>query len=597
MGKRLFRIYNDLRFREKMIVSFLLFGFIPLLFVSIFQLNSVIGVLQDEIEKTAATALDKMAQRVDSRLNMYNQVANALAYDAQLSEYLSQPYEQLGEAIDCYHYVWNKATNIVKNQPDIQYVTIYTANPDLVSTSPYLIHVDKMEDFEAYDKMKEAMLSPYIGGLRRVARHGNYWLDPSDAGIPVVSFNRVLLRQNVVLRSTGILTLGIRTDALYEQIESTSEHTLNFLVDAEGNVISATDSSWFGKQILSIVSDEAWEAALDGKAFVVDTETDQRLLLHSLQGGWTLGTLVSMKEVLYSSRHTRYMSVIAVLLGAVVSIILVNAVSAITARRVNLLLDKMRLPEQELPKPGAPIEGRDEIGMLDERFREMTSTLDDAIHELYQVEFEKREAQLLALQSRINPHFLYNTLSSIGWMTQTHTPLQVREAIETLAAYYRSLLSSGRDIITLTEELNGLSAYIALRQMRGGGRIRAVISVDPMIGEVLLPKMTLQPIVENCIEHGISTEHPSVSILISSSLEGGDVLIHISDDGAGIDDDTLARVTAGSLRPSGGGYGIHNVQMRLKLHFGEKYALHIENQKEGGVCVTVRIPLEGASAE
>jgi two-component system sensor histidine kinase YesM len=229
--------------------------------------------------------------------------------------------------------------------------------------------------------------------------------------------------------------------------------------------------------------------------------------------------------------------------------------------------------------------------MLDEGFREMLGNLNQAVKERYQAEYEKRTAELTALQSRINPHFLYNALASIGWMTQTHAPAQVREIIDTLAAYYRSTLSGGQDVITLGQELQGLSAYLSIIKLRAGGRIRAAIQVDRFLGEVKIPKMTLQPIVENSIEHGISDDHPAVSILVTSQVEGDAVLIHVSDDGCGIGEETLARIREGGARSASGGYGIYNVQMRLKLHFGPEYGVEIFSQPEGGVRATVRIPL------
>ncbi|MDR1638587.1 MAG: sensor histidine kinase [Clostridiales bacterium] len=590
LGARLAGFYNNLHFRGKMIISFVLFGFIPLLGVSLYQLVAVAHVMQEQVEEQAESALLEMVERVDDRMDLYNQIASTLAYDHQLSAYLFESYENLGEAIDFYHYIWGLSNNIIKNNPDIRFVTVYTPNPGLVTSAPFVIKLDSLKELSDYDLLKNAQVNPYMGGLRKVAKRGNYWTGPFDSGSEsVFSISRVMLQFNLLYRSSGIVTLTTQTDSLRALIESPTGDSVNFIVDGQGVVVASSDSSMDGSVIDTLFAPEAWNTA-SAESKEVNIGDMSRLMARRLKCGWTLGTLVSMADVLEPTRKLIGMSVSIVLMGAVLSVALFSSASVLTSRRFNLLLAKMKA--SGAPQPGEPISGKDEIGMLDQGFREMLGNLNQAVKELYQAEYEKKAAELTALQSRINPHFLYNALSSIGWMTQTHTPKQVREIIDTLAAYYRSTLSGGKDVISLGEELEGLASYIYIQQLRVGGRIRAAIQVDRFLDDVKLPKMTLQPIVENSIEHGISNERPTVSILVTSQVEDDAVLIHVSDDGSGIDEATLAKIREGSTRSSSGGYGIYNVQMRLRLHFGEGYGLTVANQPEGGVRVTVRIPLE-----
>jgi two-component system sensor histidine kinase YesM len=128
-------------------------------------------------------------------------------------------------------------------------------------------------------------------------------------------------------------------------------------------------------------------------------------------------------------------------------------------------------------------------------------------------------------------------------------------------------------------------------QLRGSGRTRVVITIDPALDELMLPKMTLQPIVENCIEHGVTFENGYSAIYITSELEEDCLIIHVRDDGPGIDEVTLTRIQNDEQRSQSGAYGIYNVQMRLKLYFGDDYGLTVENMPERGVLVSIRIPL------
>ena len=582
--------YNHLRLRSKIVLTFLLFGFFPLVLVSFFQINAVIQVLRRQTEESAATSLDETVRRLDEVFDTYNRIADTFVHDLHMIRMLHRSYPRLSEAVGLYHYILNRANSIIIANPYVQHITIYIVNDDLVSFTPYLIRINSMDDFENPERFHGSFAIPYIGGLRSVDRHNDYWLNPSEDGIPIFSLNRILFPSSVYRRPSGLLTMGISQSALCMLIDTSIGYSVNFIVDHEGMIVTASDPYLSGMSLYSLIEPEKWEAAVTG-AYITSARDGYRLLVRELRYGWSLATLISMRELEANTRRIQYMGFAAVALCAGISVLLVSLINNITARRFDTLLKKMRLSSRQIPEPGPPIEGSDEISLLDESFREMTVNLNTVIRELYQVETEKHEAQLLALQSKINPHFLYNTLSAIGWMTQTHSAAQVREAIETLAGYYRTVLSAGHDNITLAEELKGLRAYLAIMHMRGGGRARAVITIDSALDDIVLPKMTLQPIVENCIEHGINPENGCAAIYITSEIMENDVIIRVRNDGPGIDEDMLARIRKGELRSHSGGYGIYNVQMRLKMCFGEGYGLHIENLPKRGVLVSIRIPL------
>jgi two-component system sensor histidine kinase YesM len=583
------KIFINLRMREKMILTFILFGFIPLLIFGIFQINSVIRILQEELEQAAGKELETIARRIDEKFDTYNRIANVVVFDPQLSGYLTTSYSRLGEAIDLYHYVWNQFTTIIKDNPDIHYATIYTVNTGLVTAPPYLVRLNDLGEIEDYAFLRNAQIRPYIGSLRSVPRKSDYWFSSEESGEASFSFNRAILRNSMLGRQIGIMTLGIGEDVLLDILSDNDGGMINFVVDHRNHIVSEIDPSITGSHISTLVPPHVWDSATQGGVRSISIEKDVRLLTFPLSNGWYVGSLLQMDSIFAAVRKIQYFSLVAAIVVAAMSVTAVSFFSSVTTRRLKLLLDKMKAAD--IPNPGIPIEGNDEIGVLDKGFREMAVNLSDTIRSLYHEELEKREAQLNVLQSRINPHFLYNTLSSISWMTRTHTPDQVRGAVEMLASYYRTTLSGGRDVITLKEEIEGLRAYIAIRQLRSGGRIRAAITIDNALEDIMLPKMSLQPLVENSIDHGSKTGGQGVSIVILSKVEGGDALISVCDDGPGIDGETLAKINEGSLKNSGG-YGIYNVQMRLKLHFGPAYGLSVANRTEGGLCAVIRIPLE-----
>lgn len=591
----IWRHVNNLRLREKMIVTFLLFGFLPMLLVSLIMQNAVIEDLKRETERASVLALEQMTQRIDERIGMYNIIADGIVLDHQLIRLLNDSYGDLGEAIELYHYVWNLRASILRTNPEIRSVALYTAQPDLVSAPPYLFRLGSLEDISDYARIQGAQFTPYLAASRSLSGEGDYWMGAGGAG-RVFSLNRVITQPNAMSRAIGVATLMIDESALRAFIQTNTEHSMTMIVDQQGRVVSA---EWggaeeaedvVGRMVYSMVPREVWLGQRDAR-YTDARRGEMQLITRDLKWGWKIATVLSVDGLQARARDTQRKGILVVSACAAAAVALVALVSAKTAGRVKLLLDKFSVASGASLRPGEPIGGADEIGLLDSKFREMAGQLNLAIHDLYAVELQKKETLLIALQARINPHFLYNTLSDIGWMTQTHAPEEVRRAIEMLVAYYRASLSGGRDVVTLKEELTSLNAYLAIQRLRMGRRVQATVLTDPMLEGIRLPKMTLQPIVENSIEHGVTNEHPSVSITITSEVAGGDVLLNVTDDGPGFDEEALALLRAGSLAASGGGYGMKNVQMRLRLSFGEAYGLSFENLTGGGARTTVRIPL------
>lgn len=208
-------------------------------------------------------------------------------------------------------------------------------------------------------------------------------------------------------------------------------------------------------------------------------------------------------------------------------------------------------------------------------------------HLLEQVKFD-------ALQSQIQPHFLYNTLDCIHWQAVMDGNTEVSEMIKSLAAYYRICLSKGHDVITLREEVAHVANYLYIQQMRYGEMLSYEISDTKGVEEVQIPKLTLQPLVENSIYHGIKVKNGKKGhITVSVAIEKSWVLISVEDDGTGMNDEQIAHMNENIERyEENFGYGVRNANRRIQLLFGNSYGLHYRKNANNGVSVDVRIPLE-----
>lgn len=228
------------------------------------------------------------------------------------------------------------------------------------------------------------------------------------------------------------------------------------------------------------------------------------------------------------------------------------------------------------------------------------------MEETYRSKVQEREAQLRALQAQINPHFLYNTLDTINWIAIGHKAHDISQMIDGLARYFRLSLNKGKDVVTVTDELELAKVYLEIQQTRfpksfefafelaGKDESDEAPKVGLILESCLIPKLTLQPIVENALLHGIrKAKGKTGKITIRAYIDGDDLLLSVSDDGIGMDPDfaqTLLTEPRPAMRTDGSGssYGLYNVNERIRLFSGEDYGLNIQSQLGEGTTITAR---------
>lgn len=255
------------------------------------------------------------------------------------------------------------------------------------------------------------------------------------------------------------------------------------------------------------------------------------------------------------------------------------------SKRILLLSKKMKGVQKGNFEKLEIKEQKDEVGNLITNYNYMINEIDSLLAKEFELGQEKKGAELKALQSQINPHFLYNTLDMISWMAQKNENENIKSTVQALSKYYRLILNKGKDIITIGDEIELCKAYIAIQQKRFNDRINFEIDVEDEIKSYLIPKITLQPLIENAIIHGISESQSGRGTIIISGWEDKEYLIlSVTDDGVGMDTDKGIE-----KKHSGSGYGISNIEMRLTMFYNMPKCINYESIKEVGTCVSLKI--------
>jgi two-component system sensor histidine kinase YesM len=309
------------------------------------------------------------------------------------------------------------------------------------------------------------------------------------------------------------------------------------------------------------------------------------------------------KEARKLMRFTLYISIIALSSAFLAAIVLSNR----QVKPIRHLQSRMALVQKGFFNVQARITSYDEIGELTAGFNKMVNEIKRLLQEVYETRIREREVELSALQSQMNPHFLYNTLETINAMAVKAHALELSGVVSNLGTMLRYTVNNRQTMVWLQDEVTFVESYMQIQEMRLGSRFRSEIYVGASLEHALVPKLILQPLVENAIEHGLAESEEGITVRLTARLEGDDLTLAVEDNGRGMTPEKLQQVMDGMYgrhveQPdyragSNRGYGLRNVHQRIRLLFGESYGVDIRPGEERGVRISIRIPFQWEEKE
>lgn len=308
--------------------------------------------------------------------------------------------------------------------------------------------------------------------------------------------------------------------------------------------------------------------------------------------GWQFYSIVHRDKLLEEINQIRNFSVmlllLLIMLGFVTAFLVSGSISN-PIRRLNRLMRKVEKGHFDVV---AEQDSMDEVGHLSRTFNRMTAEIKELIEQIKLEEKKKRSAELNALQNQINPHFIYNTLSVIKWMSQAQMADNITEAIDDMIKVLSFSTRNTREFVSVEEETAFIRSYLELLQLRYFNVFDFEIDVDPGVLGCRTLKFMVQPFVENAVFHGFAGDARQYKLIIRAEREGGDVQFTISDNGMGMPEERLGELLQQEMSDAQtiNSIGVGNVSRRLKLHFGEKYGVAIDSREGEGTTVRILIP-------
>ena len=372
------------------------------------------------------------------------------------------------------------------------------------------------------------------------------------------------------------------------------EGSVSYIVNERDAIVATSDPSLSG--IYQLDYDTIKASFMSSNNFIERNILDTKVYagFYSISNtDWFMVTVLPSPPLIHESNRLMIQIALIYAVFLVLALIFANILAHSITGRLSSVIRQMQTVRHGPPTPMDSPSAHDEIGDLIDTYNYMTQKMDELMKTQAKAAEDLRIAEFNSLQAQINPHFLYNTMDMINWMALQGQTDEISHAVQSLSRFYKLTLSRKKGISTIARELEHITIYVQLQNMRYHDSIELITDIPDELSEYQIPKLTLQPVVENSILHGIlEKESKSGTIVITGWMENEDVVLLVSDDGVGIPPEILSTILSGNGNSQSGGTNIavYNTHRRLQILYGNDYGLTYSSKLGEGTEVEIRFP-------
>lgn len=582
------RWLRNVKIRNKIIFIYIPLVVIPLLvsgYVSnqMYTRNIVQKTMQSisDNSRLIVTRIDGIIQNAEGSANMLTLNLNRLVQER------GQPTDKTDPRYDSL--MTNQLSFALLVFPDVDSAVFIDIAGKTYASHPSLeVNAQKYATSDIFNQLKSSS-------------GNNVWFNMQKRDFLTRSPNQAVLTlgkkvSNIETGQTlGWLILNIDENSLsgiFPSIEN-YQSEIKFLADNEGNVVSSKETDTLLKPVADTRLRNWIQVSLMKSQVAPYQESGTLAVGHRLSKlNLSLVSQVPMKE-LYRDTNRIQLFILLLIAGCLLLVIAsAGLLSRTIASPIVRLTRTMRKVKEESLDYSFEVKGNDEIGMLGDGFNSMIVRMRELLREIGIEQRQKREYELALIQAQIKPHFLYNTLDVIYALSDMGRTKDVKRTTKALADFYRIVLSKGQELITLGEELQNVRDYLAIQRIRYTDVFDYQIEIPSELHSCTILKLTLQPLVENAIYHGLKPANRFGKLLITGLARDGKVQIIVKDDGIGMDENKLSVLWSNEDNQSSPSFGLYSVHRRLRLYFGEQYGIQINSRPQEGTEITITLPEE-----
>ena len=580
--------------QSTMLVSFSALMVLAMLVFMVIAMRYTSGTIYENSINYMSQIIQQVNYDIDTYIEYMENISSIIAKSSDVPRYLFDQNQTEAEREAEKERILTQFQTIMESRDDIYNVAAVAKN------GRYIINRGDDEltgyvDIESLDWYQAAMESK--SGIAVSSSHVQNAIQSSYKW--VITLSRALVNNQTGERE-GLFFVDLNYSAISDLCNNNSieEKGYIFVLDAEGNIVYHPKQQLMYGGLKTENIDAIMECEED--SLIIDEGGESKLytMSKSKRTGWTVVGAAYTSELLKNNEQAQmwYLLVASILLLAVIGIS--GIISREITKPIRSLRDSMRKVQNGQFDTHVKVITENEIGSLGRSFNLMTSEIRALMEQNVYEQKQKRKSELKALQAQINPHFLYNTLDSIIWMSEAGENDEVVEMTSALARLLRQSISNDQEEVELEKEIEYVKNYLTIQKMRYKDKLEFFIYVDPRVAHVPVIKLVLQPLVENAIYHGIKYKETKGNLKIYAKPVDGRVEIVVADDGIGMDEDVMEHIFDEHRKEQKrNGVGVPNVQKRLQLQYGSEYGIRYESVKGAGTKVVITIPTDGGRTD
>lgn len=574
---------------QKLFLASLVMTIVPMFALGYIYYTNFVGLIENEMRKSYEQMVNQYVESINFRVGIYKNLLNGVVQNTTIQE-LFAGHTTEDDVLATSRNVGREIRALLSGNPvrrDID-IMLYPALGNITPDGRYIFDVQQLKGYS--------------------------WFEPAKAGVVIIEYirgrqNRAVL--TIVMPIYDLVGGNFQVIIGYARIDIHTDVLFNLggtIFSEYGNGIIVHNSG--GRQVFANIG--TTESLIQ---FATDSFRPPHTQILNFNGGRSIvvnhpleminsgGTFVFSYNDVYKEIAENGIFILVVFIITVLASLCFSILFSLSfSRRITRLVDKMsKVGDGDFSLNDTTDDG-DEIHVLDHNFNQMTQKLKKSINDLYVSQLERRTAELVALQSQINPHFLYNTLESIGSIASVNNIGIISDMCEQLGAIFRyNICTDNNELVALEEEINLIDNYISLQKIRFGDSINVFFNIQEDVKEYKVPRFILQPIVENVFHHGYNIRRGKCCIEVSTAVTSNILTIRVQDDGIGIPAKRLRELLEYMNNNSKQNLndwhhksiGLKNVNVRIKLAYGNEYGVSITSKVDMGTLVTVSLPLKG----
>lgn len=549
-----------MKYRHKLTILLVISSLVPMTMLALYSHNSMSRLVRhNEVEDTSSI-LEQTRESIDSQIEVYTGLINYLTYSPDIEEVINEKNMDNYVAYAKYTQIVDPLLTVPKSYHDaINQIQIF-ADSIKVRHEYTLVPMDEIGQEWWSSQLNDEVQVQWLVNTEK----------PEIAAVRNIYDGR---------NRTAVLCITLDYNKIFKPLKNIiSDESGTMVLDQSQNIVYRDENIQDNDLADLRESDKILEQI--SKEYVAVNSTSQNT-------GWKF-YLYKTKKSVEKSVYQMLLAEIPLIAGCVLIIFILGmAFSRLFTRKIEMLTENMDQVNHGSREVTVTSDAEDEVGVLIRSFRRMMGEIDRLISEVYENKIALKEFELKALTAQINPHFLYNSLSIINWMAIKSGQKEISKVTLDLSTFYRTALSKGEDMVTVENCIRNIEAYLSIQLVMHDNDFTVQWKIDPQVKAEKVPKLILQPVVENALEHGLDVKEEGDKILQLSFLDAGDaVLLRVEDNGMGMEQSVAESLVTYQAE----GYGLKNVNDRICLLYGEEYKIRITSSVGKGTVVEMRIP-------